>query len=127
MVHLRGGALEVKDTAVTSRPSIWLAEHEGERQDKLLTTLILAYVQNPITPILKAVPIGEGLHDAGPFIARFGKIVRDCTAVIDENLIRVGAVEIHLSHIQPPSNGTGSNETAGPLAFATVRHEGQIR
>jgi hypothetical protein len=75
-----------------------LAEHESEGQNEELIALTIADMQNPVTPILKAVLVGEGLHDAGRMIARLNEIVDHGAAVIDEYLPRIGAVEIYLGH-----------------------------
>jgi hypothetical protein len=85
--------------------SIRLAEHESEGHNEELIALIVADMQDPVTPILKAALVGEGLHDAGRMIARLNEIVDHGAALIEENLLRVGAVEIYLSHFQPPLNG----------------------
>src|SRR5262245_26385933 len=80
-----------------------LAEHESEGHNEELIALIVADVQDPVTPILKAALVGKGLHDAGRVIARLGKVVHHSAVMIHENLLRVGAVEIYLGHVQPPS------------------------
>jgi hypothetical protein len=87
--------------------SIRLAEYEREGHNEKLVALIVADVQDPVAPILEAALVGEGLHDTGRMIARLNEIIHYGAAVVDEYLGRVGAVEIDLSHIQPPSNGTG--------------------
>src|SRR6516165_951347 len=89
-------------------PLMRLAEHEREGHNEQLITLIVADMQDPVTPTLEAALVGEGLHDTGRMIARLSKIVDHGAAVIDENLLRVGAVEIDLGHVQPPCSQTRS-------------------
>ena len=55
--------------------SMRLAEHENEGDNEELIALIVADMQDPVTPILEAVLDGEGLHDPGRMIARFGQTV----------------------------------------------------
>src|SRR4029077_11979620 len=83
-----------------------LAKHENKGNDEELIAEIVADVQHPVTPIFKAVCFCEGLHDTGRVITRLAKIVYHGAAAIDENVLRVGAVEIHLGHVRPPSNDT---------------------
>jgi hypothetical protein len=87
---------------------MWPAEHEREGHNEQLITLIVADMQDPVGPILEAALVGEGLHDTGSVIARLSEIVHHGAAAIDENLPCVGAVEIDLGHVQPPSNEMGS-------------------
>jgi hypothetical protein len=94
-----------------------LAQYESERDNEELVTLIVADMQDPVTPILEAALIGEGLHYTGRVIARLSKIIHHGAAAIDENLLRVGAVKIDLGHVRSPSNGTGGRET---LSVAVV-------
>jgi hypothetical protein len=74
--------------------SMGLAEHEGKGHNEELIALIVADTQDPITPIIEASLVGEGLDDAGRVIARLSKTVHQSAAAIDENLFGVGAVEI---------------------------------
>src|SRR5215831_16244977 len=83
-----------------------LAEHESEGHNEELVALIVADMQDPVTPILEAARVGEGLHDTGRMIARLSKILHYGAAAIDENLLGIGAVEIHLGHVRLPSNVT---------------------
>src|SRR5262249_16241165 len=69
--------------------SIRLAEHESEGHNEELIALIVADMQDPVTPILEAELVGEGLDDTGRLIARLSKIVHHGAAAIDENLLRV--------------------------------------
>ena len=55
--------------------SIRLAEHESEGHNEELIALIVADMQDPVTPILGASLVGEGLHDAGRMIARLSEVV----------------------------------------------------
>jgi hypothetical protein len=79
--------------------SIRLTENECEGNNKELIALIVADMHDPVTPILEAALVGDGSHDTGRMIARFGEVIHDCAAVIDENLVRVGAVKIDLGHV----------------------------
>jgi hypothetical protein len=106
--------------------SMRLIEHESEGNNEELIALIVADMQDPVPPILKAALVGEGLHDAGRMIARLNQIVHHGAAVIEENLLRVGAVEKYLGHFQPPSDGRVANRSA-LLASSTVWYESQIR
>src|ERR1700742_1530801 len=76
-----------------------LAEHESERHDEELIALIVADMQDPVTPILKVALVGDGLHEVGRMIARLSEIVHHDAAVIEENLLRVGPVEVYLGHV----------------------------
>jgi hypothetical protein len=104
-----------------------LAEHEVKGDNKDLITLVIANVQDPVTPVFEAALVGEGLHDAGCMIACLGKIVYCGAATVDENLLCVGAVEIDLGHVQPPSNGTGSHEISALPVFLVARYKVQKR
>ena len=103
------------------------AEHEGEGHNEEFVALIVADMQDTVTPILEAELVGEGLHDTGRTIARLSKIVHYGAAAIDENLLRVGTVEIYLGHVQLPSNGTGSHEISALLVSLAARYESQKR
>jgi hypothetical protein len=103
-----------------------LAEHESKGHNEELITLIVTDMQDPVTPIIEAALVGEGLHDPGCLIARLNEIVHHGAAVIDEYLPRIGAIEIYLGHFQPPSDGRVANRSA-LLASSTVWHESQIR
>src|SRR5262252_3042254 len=87
--------------------SIRLAEHKREGDDKELIALIVADMHDPVTPILEAELVGKGSHDPGRMIARLSEAVHHGAVAIDENLFRVGAVEIDLGHVQPRSNDIG--------------------
>jgi hypothetical protein len=103
------------------------AEHEGEGHNEEFVALIVADMQDPVTPIIEAELVGEGLHDTGRTIARLSKIVHYGAAAIDENLLRVGTVEKYLGHVQLPSIGTGSHEISALLVSLAARHESQKR
>src|SRR6516165_11765220 len=83
--------------------SMCLAKHESEGHNEELIALIVADMQDPVTPILEVTLVGEGMHDTRRVIARLSKIVHHRAAAIDENLLRIGAVEIDLGHVQPLS------------------------
>jgi hypothetical protein len=76
-------------------------EHEGERDNKKLITLVVTHMQNPVTPIFEATFAGERAHDTRCMIARLCEIVHYGAVIIDENLLRVGTVEIYLCHVEP--------------------------
>src|SRR5215813_12213168 len=99
-----------------------LAEHESEGHNEELIALIVADMQDPVTPILEAALVGEGLHDTGRMIARLSKIVHHGAAAIDENLLRIGTVKIDLGHVQTPSNGTGGHEILALLVPSMARY-----
>jgi hypothetical protein len=82
-----------------------LTEHEREGNNEELITLIVTHMQDPVTPIIEATLAGDALHDAGRVIARLNKVIHQGAAIIDENLLRVEAVEVDLGHIQPPPDG----------------------
>jgi hypothetical protein len=53
-------------------------------------------------------------------IARLSEVVHHGAATIDENLLRVGTVEIDLGHIQPPSNDTRDGKQRGMSVRAAL-------
>src|SRR6516165_5061120 len=89
----------------------FLAVQVGE----LAIASVVTDMQDPVTPVLKAALAGEELHDAGRVIARLSRIVDHGAAAIDENLLRVRAVEIYLGHVQPPPNATVPHDAMRPL------------
>jgi hypothetical protein len=62
-------------------------------------------MQNPVTPIIEAALAGDGFHDARRMIPRLSEIVHYGAALVDENFLRVGAMEIDLGLVRPPSVG----------------------
>ncbi len=76
--------------------SVRLAEHESEGHNKKLIAPVVTDMQNPVTPITEAAPAVAGFHDTRRLIPRLSEIVHYGAATIDENLLRVGAVEIYL-------------------------------
>src|SRR6516164_6365229 len=112
-------------SAGARRPSVGIAEHEGEGHHEELIALIVADMQDPVAPILEAELVVEGLDHTGRMIARLSKIVHHGAAAIDKNLLRIGTVEIDLGHVQLPSNGTGSHEFSALLMSSTARCESQ--
>jgi hypothetical protein len=113
----------------TNPLSMRLAEHESEGHKEELIALIVADMQDPVTPILEVELVGEGLHDTGRTITRLSKIVHFGAAVIaiDKNFLCVGAEKIYLGHVQLPSNGTGNHEISASQVPSTARYEGQSR
>ena len=82
-----------------------LAEHESERHDEELITLVVVDMHDPVTPILQAEFAGEGLHQAGRMIARLSEVIHDGATVIEEHLPRGGTMEKYLSHIDLHRSG----------------------
>jgi hypothetical protein len=74
--------------------SMRLAEYENEVDNEELIALIVADMQDPLTPIFEAALVGEGLHDTRRMIARFSQVVHNGAAPIDESLFCVGAMKI---------------------------------
>src|ERR1700752_3108717 len=98
-----------------------LAEHESEGHDEELIALVVADMQDPVTPILEAALVGEGLHEAGRMIARLSEIVHPGAVVIEENLLRVGAVEIYLSHVHLLETGLSRDLSVAGVLDGAVR------
>ena len=55
--------------------------------------------KDPAAPIFEAARHGEGSHDTGRVVTRLSEVVYHGAAAIDQNFVRVGAVEIHLWRI----------------------------
>jgi hypothetical protein len=85
--------------------STWLIKYEAERDDEELIASVVTDMQNPITPIIEAALAGEGFHDARRMISRLSEIVHYGAAIVDENFLRIGAMEIDLGHVRPPLVG----------------------
>jgi hypothetical protein len=92
--------------------SMRVAEDGCEGDDEELIAEIVADVQNPVMPIFETARLGERLHNLGRVITRLSEVVDHGAPTIHENLLRVGAVEIHLGHVQPHSND-GQQRDAG--------------
>jgi hypothetical protein len=75
-----------------------LTEHEHEGHNEKLVTMIVTDMQDPVAPIIEATIANEGLHEAGRMIARLNKVIHQGAAMIDVDLLRVGAVEVDLGH-----------------------------
>ncbi|WP_446680536.1 hypothetical protein [Bradyrhizobium erythrophlei] len=103
--------------------SMRLSENESEGNNEELVAEVVADVQNPVTPSLVTARLGEGLHELGGMIPRLGKIIHHGAAAIDENLIRVGAMEINLGHVRPPLNGMDSNATHASQVSSSRRRD----
>jgi hypothetical protein len=73
-----------------------LAEHESEGDNEELLTEVVVDVQDPAPPIFEATRHGEGSHDTGRVITRLSEVIYHGAAAIDQDLLRVGAMEIHL-------------------------------
>src|SRR5262245_4515786 len=112
----RSGA--VRDRIARMLTSMRLAKYEDERDNEEFIALIVADMQNPVTPVLEAALVGEGLHEAGRMIARLSEIVHHGAVMIEENLLRVGAMEKYLCHVQPPSNDASASAAARAAALA---------
>jgi hypothetical protein len=116
LTHRRSGIVD--DRIAHMLTSMRLAKHEDERDNEELIALVVADMQDPVTPILEAALVGEGLHEAGRMIARLSEIVHHGAEVIEEYLLRVGAVEIYLGHVQSPSNRASLSALAAARANA---------
>ena len=75
--------------------SMRLAEHKSERDNEELITEVIVDVQDPAAPIFGTARHGEGSHDTGRVITRLSEVVYHGAAAIDQNVLRVGAVEIN--------------------------------
>jgi hypothetical protein len=105
--------------------SIRLAEHKNKGHNEKLIAPLVADMQNPVTPIIEAAFAGERFHNTRRMIPRLSEIVHYGAVIIDQNLLRVGAVEIYLGHVQPRSNATptGNNEALASELSSTGRPE----
>jgi hypothetical protein len=106
--------------------SMRLSEHESEGHNEELLSLIVADMKNPVTPVLEATLVGKRVDNAGRVIACLSKVVHYGATVIDKHLFRIGAMEIDLRHVQPPSNSC-SQEISALLPFSTVWYKSQVR
>src|ERR1700751_54387 len=86
------------------------ADHENEGDNEELIALIVADMQDPVTPILEAPLVGEGLHDPGRIIARLSQTVHHGAAWIDKDLLRVGTMKVQLGHVRPLLDGRASSD-----------------
>src|SRR5436190_18857161 len=82
-----------------------LAEHESEGNSEELIASVVTDMKNPVTPIVAAALAGEGFHEARRMIPRLSEIVHYGAAIVDENFLRIGAMEIDLGHVRPLSMG----------------------
>jgi hypothetical protein len=100
-----------------------VAENECEGDYEELIAEVVADVQHPFTPIFETARLGQGLHDLGRVITRLNQVVDHGASAVDENLLRVGAVEIHLGHAQLPANRLGGDKMSASLVSSTGRPE----
>ena len=63
LTHRRSGIVD--DRIAHMLTSMRLAKHEDERDNEKLIALVVADMQDPVTPILEAAFVGEGLHALG--------------------------------------------------------------
>jgi hypothetical protein len=84
-------------------------------------------MQDLVTPILEAALVCKGLHDTGRMIARLNQVAHNGAAVINENLVRIRAVEIDLGHVQLPLNKAGGREISALPPFSTTRQQNRKR
>jgi hypothetical protein len=75
------------------------------RNNEELIASVVTDMQNPVTPIIEAALAGDGFHDARRMIPRHSEIVHYGAAIVDENFLRIGAMEIDLGHVRPLSVG----------------------
>jgi hypothetical protein len=80
------------------------AEHENEGDNEELIAEVVVDVQDPAAPIIEATRLGDGSNDTGCVITRLSEVVYHGAAAIDQNLPHVGAVKIHVGHVQPPAH-----------------------
>ncbi|MCS3691175.1 hypothetical protein [Bradyrhizobium elkanii] len=85
--------------------SVRLAEHESEGDNEEFIASVVTDMQNPVTPIIEAALAGEEFHDARRMIPRLSEIVHYGAAIVDENFLGVGAMEMDLAHFRPHSVG----------------------
>jgi hypothetical protein len=101
------------------------AEHKREGHNEEFVANVVADVQNPATPILCAVCRGQRTHNASSVVSRFRQVADSGAVSIEQDPLRVGAVEVNLGHCQPPvalrcetprfeifSNGEADNDAA---------------
>jgi len=63
------------------------------------------------------------LHDTCRVIARLDEIVYHGTAAIDEDVLRVGAMEVHLAHVSSPPVGAKLPVTSGTAGVGSSTAE----
>src|SRR6266481_8448834 len=107
--------------------SMRLAEHESEGDNEELFTEVVVDVQDPAAPIFQATRHGEGSHDTGRVITRLSEVIYRGAAAIDQDLFRVGAVEIHLGHVRPPSKRDGWQRDVGAAGVLDETARGEKR
>jgi hypothetical protein len=74
---------------------------EGQHQD--LFAAIVTDVQDPAAPIFQVGRHDERLHDKGGMITCLSQVNYSGTALVDQDAIDVGAMEINLSHVPSPA------------------------
>ena len=73
---------------------------EGHAED--LFVEIIADVQDPAAPVLRAGRHDERPHHEGGIVLCLSEIAEDGAAPVDPHAFSVGAVKIDLSHVKPP-------------------------
>jgi hypothetical protein len=97
---------------------MWLAEHKGEGHDEDLIAAIITDVQDPAAPIFGAARHKERAHHASGVVTCLGQIGYRGAGSISQCASRVGAMEIELTHVPPPSE----NEIHGVIdSTANIR------
>src|SRR5216683_381736 len=79
------------------------AEFGRERQGEDLVADIIADVQDPAAPVFRARRHDERPHNDRGVLTRLSQVAYDGAASIDQYPLRVGAMEIDLSHVPPPA------------------------
>src|SRR3982074_3097386 len=80
------------------RASMQPAKHAGERHQEKLLALLVARMQAPGPPIVRALAVHERPADALRALMRLGQVLDGDSARIQDELIRIGAMEIDMRH-----------------------------
>src|SRR6478672_6779459 len=91
-----------------------LAEDGSKGHGKNLFVEIVADMHDPVAPILGSAQHGQRPYDAGGVVARLDQVSHGGAALIDQHRLRIGAVEIELSHVPPPVKANRAVSIAAP-------------
>src|SRR3984893_1419541 len=80
------------------RASMQPAKYAGERHQEKLLALLVARMQAPGPPVVRAVAVHERTDDALRAQVRLGQVLGVDSARIQDELIRIGAMEIDVRH-----------------------------
>src|SRR5207244_2428810 len=91
------GILEscASDMAASVQP----AEHGGERDDKNLVAERIGDAQLPAAPVLAVRPRHQRSPQTVGVRAELGKIIQGGAAMVDQEMVGIGAVEIDFGHV----------------------------